>query len=313
MSNPSEWSKDQVIDAYSRYVQHTYGRTPVVLVRGAGARGDGPAAHRGDRSAARRFAGRRRRGRGTHHPVRRDGERRRIVGRPDRGTGGYQRAGDPGTRPDRVHRDPAAPVARLRLHDRLLPRPEGTRRGHHRLRLHGLELAIETFQIAREAADDCPQSGDLVVVIVLGGDFARRLRARASHHRHAARCTWRRTDAGASRAWPPRGSMGRHRIYPRPRQPVRQRSRSRTLAARVGAHFARRSAAREARVHASNAVRSAVGSLSRKRTPVRRRGECAVRNLRARTGTRSCAIVQHVGGFVARKSGQHFARAAERL
>src|SRR5207253_3019032 len=33
MSNPSEWSKDQVIDAYSRYVQHTYGRTPIAFAR----------------------------------------------------------------------------------------------------------------------------------------------------------------------------------------------------------------------------------------------------------------------------------------
>ncbi len=36
MSEPSEWSKDQVISDYHQYVQTTYGRTPVVFVRGAG-------------------------------------------------------------------------------------------------------------------------------------------------------------------------------------------------------------------------------------------------------------------------------------
>jgi predicted acetylornithine/succinylornithine family transaminase len=37
MSNPTEWSKDQVMQAYEQYVQTTYGRTPVVFTRGEGA------------------------------------------------------------------------------------------------------------------------------------------------------------------------------------------------------------------------------------------------------------------------------------
>jgi acetylornithine/N-succinyldiaminopimelate aminotransferase len=37
MSHPSEWSKDQVISDYQQYVQTTYGRTPLVFVRGEGA------------------------------------------------------------------------------------------------------------------------------------------------------------------------------------------------------------------------------------------------------------------------------------
>ncbi|HTE18258.1 MAG TPA: aminotransferase class III-fold pyridoxal phosphate-dependent enzyme, partial [Armatimonadota bacterium] len=37
MSNPTEWSKDQIIDAYHQYVQTTYGRTPLVFTRGEGA------------------------------------------------------------------------------------------------------------------------------------------------------------------------------------------------------------------------------------------------------------------------------------
>ena len=41
------------------------------------------------------------------------------------------------------------------------------------IRRHGCEPRPDLFQLLREAADDCPQSGDLVVVIVLGGDFLR--------------------------------------------------------------------------------------------------------------------------------------------
>jgi len=37
MSTPSHWSTDQVISDYRQYVQTTYGRTPVVFVRGEGA------------------------------------------------------------------------------------------------------------------------------------------------------------------------------------------------------------------------------------------------------------------------------------
>ena len=36
MSNPSEWSKDQVMATYQQCVQTTYGRTPLVFVRGEG-------------------------------------------------------------------------------------------------------------------------------------------------------------------------------------------------------------------------------------------------------------------------------------
>src|SRR5579862_2602884 len=36
MSNPTEWSRDQIIDTYGRYVQTTYGRTPLAFVRGEG-------------------------------------------------------------------------------------------------------------------------------------------------------------------------------------------------------------------------------------------------------------------------------------
>jgi predicted acetylornithine/succinylornithine family transaminase len=36
MSNPAEWSKDQVIATYHESVQTTYGRTPLVFVRGEG-------------------------------------------------------------------------------------------------------------------------------------------------------------------------------------------------------------------------------------------------------------------------------------
>ncbi len=37
MSNPAEWSKDQVLQEYQQYVQTTYGRIPIVFVRGEGA------------------------------------------------------------------------------------------------------------------------------------------------------------------------------------------------------------------------------------------------------------------------------------
>lgn len=37
MSSPSEWSKNEVIDTYQQHVQTTYGRTPIVFVRGEGA------------------------------------------------------------------------------------------------------------------------------------------------------------------------------------------------------------------------------------------------------------------------------------
>ncbi|HEU4753432.1 MAG TPA: aspartate aminotransferase family protein, partial [Armatimonadota bacterium] len=37
MSNPSEWSKEQVLGAYAECVQTTYGRIPLVFVRGEGA------------------------------------------------------------------------------------------------------------------------------------------------------------------------------------------------------------------------------------------------------------------------------------
>jgi acetylornithine/N-succinyldiaminopimelate aminotransferase len=36
MTDPSGWSKDQIIEAYRQYVQPTYGRTPIVFVRGEG-------------------------------------------------------------------------------------------------------------------------------------------------------------------------------------------------------------------------------------------------------------------------------------
>jgi acetylornithine/N-succinyldiaminopimelate aminotransferase len=36
MSTPNQWSTDQVISDYHQYVQTTYGRTPVVFVRGSG-------------------------------------------------------------------------------------------------------------------------------------------------------------------------------------------------------------------------------------------------------------------------------------
>ncbi|MFN3649481.1 MAG: aspartate aminotransferase family protein [Armatimonadota bacterium] len=38
MSSVSDWSHEQVLQAYGDYVQHTYGRTPIVFVRGEGAR-----------------------------------------------------------------------------------------------------------------------------------------------------------------------------------------------------------------------------------------------------------------------------------
>jgi len=37
MTNPAEWSTDQIIQTYQQYVQTTYGRTPLAFVRGEGA------------------------------------------------------------------------------------------------------------------------------------------------------------------------------------------------------------------------------------------------------------------------------------
>jgi acetylornithine/N-succinyldiaminopimelate aminotransferase len=37
MSDPSKWSKDEIISTYQQYVQTTYGRTPIAFVKGDGA------------------------------------------------------------------------------------------------------------------------------------------------------------------------------------------------------------------------------------------------------------------------------------
>ena len=100
---------------------------------------------------------------------------------------------------------------------------------------------------------------------------ARRLRAaRRSSSTRRATAIGERAMLERYVARPPRRSLGGHRIHARPRARVFGSDLPlAALAARVGAHFARRGSAGEARVHARDAVRPALNAPSR-RTPKNR-------------------------------------------